>query len=860
MAYLSNDAKKLIKNISNSQVLANQPQQPEEQGSSPSIPPQGMGSSAPLNVSPSAPSSGSSKLPASGSFTNLQSYAEKNKPASEKLAGAVSQGIQTAADVAKRNVQQTSTQFGQELERGSLQNRQTAQEEIRSAGLTAAGGVQDPEAEKQRVAQAQADYAQQQQSILDKKAAIDANLKSLQSGQRAFQDYGQIKSKAQQIQNYLSDYNQAMQNINTNTGSYDARNNAIVKAQNLGADLSKSLGLHPNRISDLQSRISDPQKLVQQIMKETGFQGTSDEAVFSDALANNNSVQPFPKYFDRTAEIAQAQKESKRLGQEATTAEEMAKFVPKALNIPEILAKASTYTGDVSDDRVKQILNAAYQGPRALSEIKRYDETLGKVKEAERKLSKIGKQGVSGDLLQDLFAKQRDYSRGERSLDEAILGRSSGLKDIIQKKKDIGSVADVLTQAETGARGSAGERSSEIDAIREASRGTLQDIASSRGGQVDERLGNVIENWDKLPQHFRDAITKSMRDNQGKAILSDMESSILGVAGGEGLYNAIKDAGIENVIKSRQADKERLVSKSEQGQLARLESLARLSEDYATQGGKLNFLNKFTDAEKAGTQSAAEALDTEHLRNLISSKAKQFEKESNRNVTGTGVGHDRYKSGHKSRDVWERVNLNANLKDALTKSGFNFNALTDQNMANPEAIAALSKFIQGESAGGQQNTKFDISDPQSYLGAYAGAFTGDSLTGMPLGSTIGNLGTNLVNSVVNKIPGVGSLVGNVFGSGKGNAYNTAKTNATRAAKANLEANLQKTLTDLGFNNRFAIDSQNEAVAARKANLLKLLAGMDTTNTSDEPAPNIPEEISAVPESSNIRRVLGLLKK
>lgn len=88
----------------------------------------------------------------SGMYTNIQQYAEKNKPAAQQMSQSVGQTVQRSADIARKNIQATRQQFENLRETGSLQNRETAVGDVTSAAQAAAGmQVDQPTAGDERL-------------------------------------------------------------------------------------------------------------------------------------------------------------------------------------------------------------------------------------------------------------------------------------------------------------------------------------------------------------------------------------------------------------------------------------------------------------------------------------------------------------------------------------------------------------------------------------------------------------------------------------------------------------------------------------------------------------------------------------
>lgn len=114
------------------QEAQNQPvEAPQPLDNTQAAPPQ---QSAPQsNIATKKPSS------SSGMFTNVRQYVEKNKPAAQNMAKSIGSTVQRSADIARKNIQSTQGQFENLREQGSLQNRDTAVQDVRSAAERAAG-------------------------------------------------------------------------------------------------------------------------------------------------------------------------------------------------------------------------------------------------------------------------------------------------------------------------------------------------------------------------------------------------------------------------------------------------------------------------------------------------------------------------------------------------------------------------------------------------------------------------------------------------------------------------------------------------------------------------------------------------
>lgn len=917
MAYTGLDAKKLLQNVANSQVLsgqeqppqqdqlAQQQQQPNQQNTTGLVQPTTSQPSQSSQVQSNIPK----PAPSSGSFTNLQQYVQKNQPGAQKLAGAVQQNLQTAAERARKDISQTQQKFGTELESSSLQGRDTAVQEALKVAQKAAGGVQayanqQPPQQTQLQSRIEADslsrgpinvdentlptrkittnsiytglmdkdqisidkatrdprYGQQIEQLQAKVQQDQARLDAAKKSQEQYQEYSANVPIYNQIQSYLNEVNKTRGSLH-GSGKVNQffRDPAQARAMaGLIMNTQDPFAAAGQGGSQAMINAFNSQDFIN---KAASILGGSAKYYQDFASGAANAVDPnsdmigvyglsaAPKYADRSKEIAGIQDRLTRQQQDIDLYTGLSKIAPKQQDIPDILKQASQFGGDVSEQRFKDIINAAYKGPGNLYDIQGYENALANTREANRRLGMLGERGIQGELLDTTFkGKRRDYTGGLRGLDQLLLGTPDKLQQLQQTKKDIGSVQGTMSQAENLARVDAKTRTDLINQIRQDARGNVQNVAGARAGQVENRLAGVLENWDKLPQYFRDAIGKGT----GNVKLSDVEAAILGVESGEGLYNTIRDLGSQGVIKTAKADRDALVSKAEQGQLAELQRLAQMNQDYGVQGSGLDFRSAFQDANKAGTQTAFDALDSENLRRVLNEAEGGFRESAAKSTAqGTGVGHDRYKSGFKSRDVWIRKDLSANVKDVLAKSGYDFNRPMSEQVSNPELIKALGTVARGD--------ELDVSKSPG-LGDVAlntvtnspGGLTDTAMEMLGLGkispTALANLGLSHFNNVTgiakDYVPGakalsaitgvdaVAGLAGNFFGSGKGNAQRTAAANAQRQAEANLQANLQGILNQQGFTNRLAVDANDLDVRNRRLALAQTLAGIDPTNTKD----------------------------
>lgn len=94
-------------------------------------------SSAPSSSSTAnkAPSTTPNAKAGSGLFTNLNRYIDANK--GNRIASSASQNIKSSAEAVRKGIQQGSAAFGEKVEQGSLKNRDTAVQDVRTAAQQA---------------------------------------------------------------------------------------------------------------------------------------------------------------------------------------------------------------------------------------------------------------------------------------------------------------------------------------------------------------------------------------------------------------------------------------------------------------------------------------------------------------------------------------------------------------------------------------------------------------------------------------------------------------------------------------------------------------------------------------------------
>ncbi len=799
----------------------------------------------------SASSRKTSTGPSSGLQTNVQTYAEKNIASSKGLGSAVAGKLQNTSDIAKQNLAKVENKYQQGMEAGSLANRDTALQEAQT-GFTEAATAAGPE--------------------------------------RTF--------KSNEASMYMP--------TKTAEGAYSAEDQALVDAN--------------------KARVT----------------------------YGDNSTKEFATQAEAQAEITDYNKAN-----------------------PGYYTYGEEAPGTVAKDRLSEILNAEYKGPTQLSDIAGYSDTYNKFQDVSSLQDQALKGRSKEELLNRTFAAPTgEYTKGSRLLDELLLGQGEAASTLKSTAEKLGSTPTGMIQDEFKSRGKdaraqAVQRATEIGGIKEEARKALTETAAGRSEEVNNRINDVIKDWDKYPTYFKDRFkgelekhnvssqkkqeydamlpsyqqaksTVASYDNEyGKALtenkaletfdrnkfqellntsmgldrysspdkvqaarnevtkyddllkmagyggvdssyggtynagygdaisvadvlvnlksqqaavkqsratladlepryqelsqfanfdpnaldvnLSQLEAETLGVQGGEGLYNILKEQGVEGLIKTAAYDKNKLVSTDEQSQLARLQSIAEMAKDYGVSGSGVNVVNPYGDRDLAGQQTALSALDMENFKRQLQGAEKGFRTDaaaSNISGVGSGTGSSRGLFGKKKASATKT--LEQNFGDLLSQNNAMRNMYSDTGVNKD-----LLKQIIGK-AKAEETFNVGNVDPGAVGGSLeAIGGVNDSLRGLlgntPLGSDGAQLA--LLTNQLTAPYALANIFGSTLGGSRAAAQGQADTNAYNAAMVNLQANITNKINTSGLKNQLSIGKN----AQQDMELFKLLGLLDTTN-------------------------------
>ncbi len=446
--------------------------------------------------------------------------------------------------------------------------------------------------------------------------------------------------------------------------------------------------------------------------------------------------------------------------------------------------------------RFAEIINAQYQGPASLQQAGLYEQAAQKARTAQEAAQKTQTALGREQLLKDVFGRTREYGRGVSKLDALLLNASQqGVKQLQEQAQPAAKAQEALQTAQNLSTNEAAQRQAAIEGIRSGARQELTGARAAEEQAVENRLSQVVANWEQLPDYYREMLKDR---EKGAMNLSQQEADILGIKAGEGLYNLTP----EELIKTNVAEKERLISKNELSRQLALSQLAGTDVSNQLQKDML-----YSDLSKAGTQTAEDALDKAGIRDVLNAQEKAFrEQAAGQNIVGEGS------KKHKSSGKRYYAEETANLKDLLEKAGYDFNAdigsgafgSVETDKDAPEA----NKDIGQVNLGG-------VTDPyssnQSALAKAAYGLADTSTGGVTAG--LRALG----------IDPVGAVTGALGLSGPSSRY--AKNIASQQARADLQRRVTETLNQAGFANRTAI-ADNEQTKARQAALQEILAARE----------------------------------
>jgi len=473
---------------------------------------------------------------------------------------------------------------------------------------------------------------------------------------------------------------------------------------------------------------------------------------------------------------------------------------------PTAPAQTQQYFTPEQQQRFAEIINAQYQGPESLQQAGLYEQAARKAQTAQQAVQQA--QSVEGraQLLRDIFSRNRDYSRGQSKLDALLLNTSQqGVEQLQQKAQQAGNIQQQLQQAQNLSANEAAQRAAAIEQVRSGARTAFTEARKAEEDAANERIKQIQDNWEKLPEYFKEAL------KSGKQ-LSQQEADLLGVTAGTGFYNLTP----EQIVQTNKAEAAKLISKNELSRQLALQQLAASDVSKQLQKGLL-----YTDLEKAGTQTAADAINKQAIKDLLTAQEERFkETASTQDITGYG------KKKHKTTGKKYYAEETANLKDVLERAGYDFNkqlgstargdVVTDVDPSTLENIweQSLTPRFTPEASISPYTDDSTLAKKAGY--AYA------DLSSMGITAGLRSLGLDVTGGLMNTAD---NLLGTSIFGGGGPSSKYAKNTAKRLAQEDLQRNVEKELQNAGFYNR-ALVGETEETKARQAALAAILANQE----------------------------------
>jgi hypothetical protein len=423
---------------------------------------------------------------------------------------------------------------------------------------------------------------------------------------------------------------------------------------------------------------------------------------------------------------------------------------------PTVPAQPQQYFTPEQQQRFAEIINAQYQGPQSLQQAGLYEQAARRAQVAQQALQQTQTAAGREQLLRDVYGRNREYTRGQSKLDALLLNASQpAVQSLQQQAQQAGNVQQQLQEAQNLSANEAAQRAAAIQGIASGAREQFTTARTAEEAAVEERLAKTVENWNQLPDYFKEILKER---EKGPLSLTQQEADLLGIRAGEGIYNLSPD----DLIKTNLAERDRLITKNELSRQLALQQLANLDTSRQLQKDLM-----YTDLEKAGTQTAADAINKQAIRDVLEAEEKSFADYAK----GTTISGEGLKKHRQTGDKY-RAKVDANLADVLERMGY----------------APTSSTVPTD----QYSTTIDPEGLQKWS---------DSA------NFYSNLGENIGRAM-----GIGSVVSGRY----------AKDIANQLAIEDLQRKINETLSSKGFSNRAAI-GETETTKARQAALEQILA-------------------------------------
>lgn len=819
------------------------------------------------NSGSSASTRKSTSGPSSGLQTNVQTYAQKNQASSQKLGSSVAGKLQNTSDIAKQNLANIEKKYSQGMEAGGIANSGTALNEAKTAFQEAATATGPTRTFKSNEASlynptktAEGTYSAEDQAL------VDANKARVTYGDGSTKEF----NTAADAQSEIDSYNKS------NPGYYTYGDEAQLSASNdrlseiLNAQYKGPRDL--NEISgynDTYNKIQDAAQLQNQALKS----GSKEELLNRTFAAPTGEYSKGNRLLDDLllgqGEAANTLKTTaEKLGNSPTgkitdefiarTKQARTQATQKEGELDQIKTSARQALTETSAGRSKEV-NDRIEGV-----IKDWDKYPTYFK--ERFQQQLDTHNAASQKKQQFDAISNSYAGGFSKANQDLEDNRNKIQEINNiignvSKEDIGylsyasmgtdpltgqvipvdnnkiqSILDIANKAGLSRQVTGGSSLPlNIDTFNQMSSAEKYQL----GQEINEKLAPLVDQKDISNQIISSAesvVSKASPflefanydPNALNVSLSQLEAESLGVQGGEGLYNILKEQGIDGLIKTAAYDKNKLVSTDEQSQLARLQNIAQLAKDYGVEGSGVNVVNPFSNRDLAGQQTALSALDMDNFRNKLQGAERGFRTDAaSSNITGTGTGSGSSGGVFGTKRASATKSLSQNFGDLLTKNNAYRNMYSDKGTNNDllnqilQQAKGTETFSQGLNTSGIVGKGLDVYDNvQNKMNSAVDKARKEvsNFTGSELLGALTHLGPDLINKLTQ---GTVKLVG----GSSSEAQSRADASAQQNALTNLQSNIQNKVNTSGLKNQLSVANN----AQRDAELFKLLGLLDTTN-------------------------------
>jgi hypothetical protein len=713
-----------------------------------------------------------------GTFSNLKSYIQAAQGGGQqKIAQAATQKVQNVASGAQKEISQSQKTFGKQVDAGTLADREAAGTDVEAAIKSARNVTYQAPQVPQATQEVQP--AQEPSTVPQTPVAAPPVEVTPEQAQR-FQD--------------------------------------IINARYEGPGSIQEAGLY--------NRAAEKARTAQEAVKQTQTAAGREQLlrnIFSQGRDYSRGQSKLDSLLLNTSQqgLGQLQQQAQQAG-----------------DLQQKLQQAQTESANTATGRANEISNIQQQARKSFLEGRTEEETATEkgidalIKDpaldaSGKKIPKLDSTGkpmvdAKGDpVYQTKWDQLPEYYR------EAIRNKEATNKDIQKERLAALTAYEPQVQQLTEANKQVAETEA---AIRSAEYQIKQlkryGNKTQAAGQIQVQLGRLQQLRQQSDaqkaqaaaiqqspeyQQYTQQKTAAAQMNMNQLSLSPEEAAVLGISSGEGLYNVG-----QNLIQDVNAERERLVTKD---QFARQQALARLAGLDTSKALQKDL--QYTDSEKAGTQTLKSSLNTKAVRDALNEQEAKFREEATAK-TITGTGSKKNKTSGKRYYASE----DANVKDVLSRAGYDFNAPVNQQVGNLDIYGSRSQDQDPDTLGSIAEEAVtprltpdqitDVYTNDSTLARKAGYAAADYGS---LGITAGlrSLGLDLTGGVMSGIDNIAGT--SIFGGGT--SSKESKSDAARFAREDLQRRYAEYLKDTGFSNRAGIED-TQTTSARTAALQDLL--------------------------------------